>query len=737
MISRQKKLVILVLTGLFSISHLHYCIAQNKKFTFSEVYPRGESKILDKVPDIEGWLDDNSYLVWEAVNGYKKAILQSIDVKTGEIKIQSDFTEVNKRFDKGRLLVPWEAHNKDYSKYVIKYQDDLYYFYALNGSIKQLTNSEVEEKNPTISPDGLDIAFTKDNDLYIINIESGEERRLTHDGADLIKNGFASWVYYEEILGRRSKYKAFWWSPDNKMIAFLRFDDSIVPQFPIFQNEGIHGNLNLQRYPKAGDSNPTVKLGLIHLENNHIQWIDSTEEADNYIAWIFWTKDSKYLLYQKLNRGQDKIQIIKAEPFSDSKKQIYEEVQPSWIDFFKDLYVLKNENGFLLRSDKSGWRHIYHFNLEGKLLRQITEGDWNINKIVQVNEDNKEIFFEGFNDKSVENHLFIINLDGSGIAKLTRKDGMHSTKVSSRGTYFIDTYSNTRHPQKIILSNKRGNRIRILGDKNSQSLQDYKLGQTEIFTVPTDDGLELPALWVLPPNFDKSKKYPVIFQVYGGPGSANVRNQFRSLSNQYLAQHDIIIFSVDHRGSYHFGKTGQSRMHRNLGKWEMNDYIQAAKWLQTLPFVDQDRIGIIGGSYGGYVSAMALTYGAEYFTHGISLYPVTDWRLYDTVYTERYMDTPAENPEGYKFGSVLTYAHKLVGKLLLIHGAIDDNVHMQHTLQLTEDLQKFDKSFELMIYPNQKHGIRGLWRTHNRRETIDFWFRHFFGQKLEDTQTEN
>ena len=724
------KFPLFLLSGLIALSLFNFCTGQDKKFTYSDAYEGGQSNIMGKVPSIVGWLDEQSYLVWKPDEENRKVILQKIDAQSGETTLFADFSGINERFEKGRFLAFWETHTSDYMNYIIRYQNDLYFFSAKTDLVKKLTENESKENNPTFSPDGRYIAFTRDHDLYMIDIESGNEKRLTNDGSELIYNGYASWIYYEEILGRRSRYKAFWWSPDSRMIAFLRFDDSPVPEFPIYHHDGIRGHLKIHRYPKAGDPNPSVKLGVVHLKDHAIQWLETNENEDIYIAWPFWTTDSKNVLFQRVNRDQDTIYICKSDPISGYNKIIYEENQSSWINFFDDLYILKDGSGYLLRSDKSGWRHLYLYDLDGALVQRLTEGDWNVNKICSVDEDKQVVFFEGFIENSVETHLYSVNFDGSNLRKITRASGTHSVKVSPSAKYFIDTYSNIHHPQKVVLSDREGSMIRLLGDKKSSELESYDLCKTEIFKIPTDDGIELPAMWILPSDFDKSKKYPVIFQIYGGPGRANVKNQFRSLSNRYLVQNGIIIFTVDHRGSYHFGKKGQSLMHRHLGKWEMNDYIEAVTWLQKFDFVDSERIGIVGGSYGGYVVTMALTYGSDYFTHGVALFSVTDWRLYDNFYTERFMDRPEENQEGYTFGSALTHAESYKGKMLLIHGSLDDNVHLQNTTQLIEKLQKLGMNFELMIYPNQKHGARGAWGKHSRQETVNFWFRHFFGREL-------
>jgi dipeptidyl-peptidase-4 len=728
--SFSKQAMIISVIGFFLTNLFNYCHAQKKSFTYEQVYGGGLSKITGKIPVIQGWYDEDHYLDWILNEQNQKTKLIKIEAKTGEIEILVDFTPINNRFMKGRMSEPWATHTTDYCGYIIIYNDDLYYYSGVDGSIVQLTDTKAIEKNPTFSPNGRRIAFTRDHDLFTINIETNEENRLTNDGTTLVYNGYASWVYYEEILGRRSRYKAFWWAPDSRKIAFLKFDDSNVPEFPIFHSEGVRGYIEVQRYPKPGDNNPTVKLGIHHLDERKTIWVDIDDRADDYIAWPSWAKDSKNLLFQSVNRGQDRLRIYKSNVKSGIKNLIHEETQSSWVEFFADLYIFEDGRGFLLRSDKSGWRHLYFYDMDGKMIQRLTEGEWTVNKIVRVDEKNGYVYFEGFQNNSTENHLFRVALNGSNLKKLTRIAGTHSVNVSPGGKYFFDIYSNISYPEKMDLYTVEGDFMRPIGDIHSTKLDDYALGRIELFDIPTEDGVKLPALWILPPDFDKSKKYPVIFQVYGGPGRASVKNKYPSFSYHYMAQNNIITILVDHRGSYHFGKAGQSLMHRNLGKWEMNDYIASVKWLRDQPYIDQDRIGIEGASYGGYVVTMALTYGAEYFTHGVALYSVTDWHLYDNVYTERFMDMPVENPDGYKFGSALTHAEKYQGRMLIVHGALDDNVHMQNTTQLIQLLQKYDKRFEVMIYPNQKHGVSGVWRKHSRRETVNFWFRHFLEREL-------
>jgi dipeptidyl-peptidase-4 len=515
------------------------------------------------------------------------------------------------------------------------------------------------------------------------------------------------------------------------MLAFLRFDDTNVPDFPLAHFNVTNGKLEVQKYPKAGDTNPGVKLGVGQVSDGTITWIDIKDNADHYVAWPFWSPDSKYLYFQWMNRNQDTIRIYKSNPYSGIKSKVYEEYQESWVEFFEDLFILKNNAGFLVRSDVDGWRHLYLFNENGKLLQRLTRGDWDVMEIVLVDEKNNVVYFHGAKENTTETHLYKINLNGEGFKRLTEKNGTHSVKVSAGGNFFLDTFSSITEPTRIDLYNNKGVSIRSIGNSESVNRRDYNLGKVDIFKIPTSDGFELPALWVLPPDFDEQKSYPVIFKVYGGPGRSDVKNKFVSFSDFYLAQQGIIVLHIDHRGSGHFGKNGQSKMHRVLGKWELHDWIAAVKWLRQQPYIDHKRIGIGGTSYGGYAACIALTAGAEFFTHGYAGYSVTDWRYYDSVYTERYMDKPDENPEGYRQGSALTFVDKYKGHLLITHGALDDNVHMQNTMAFIQKLEKMNKQFELIIYPNQRHGVRGAWRTHARRSVVDFWFRHFLDRELD------
>lgn len=728
MFASSKKFYIIILVGLLSIPLQLFTYAQDKQLTFNQVYMFSEPRILKPFPRLQGWFDDDHYLMQKR-DAAASAILK-VNAKTGEETVVLDFNSINPNLDEAELTAEENIGiTKDYTGLLFYDDNDLFFYSVPQNKVTRLTNNKDEEVNPTLSPDGKKVAYTKNKDLYVVDVESAKETRLTNDASDVVYNGFASWVYMEEIIGRSLNYCAFWWAPNSEMIAFLRFDDSPVPKFPLYNSDGVHGELEWERYPKPGDANPIVKMGIAHINTNKVVWIDEDENADQYTAWPFWSPDSKELFYQVLNRDQNDLQVLSANPETGKNRLVYQEKNNTWVEYFEDIHILKNNKGFILRSELDGWRHLYYYDMNGKLKKQLTKGEWNVSDIKLVAEENKKIYFEANKGERLETHLFVVDFDGDDIEQLTNISGTHKVNVSTYGKYFYDSYSSIDTPGRLDLCNGDGYLIKNLGDRKSKIFEEYKLGTTELFTINTQDGFELPAMWVLPPDFDESKKYPVLFGVYGGPGGTDVTNSFSAyLDRFYISQSGIIYFVVDHRGSAYFGKKGKDYLYRNMGKWEINDYIEAAKWLKTKSFVDTTKIGITGGSYGGYVTCMALTLGADYFTHGIAEYSVTDWALYDNVYTERYMDLPSENKEGYKFGSAITHAKDYKGLLRITHGTLDDNVHMQNTLQLVDRLTTLDKHFELMLYPNERHGVGFTKRKHEQRESVNFWFKNFLGK---------
>lgn len=677
-----------------------------------------------------GWVDDNTYLERRAENG--QVITYAVDAASGNARVYEGSAdprqEVVDALPEGYNLSPFSPYTEGYATVILVKDNNLFHYTKSNGAMKQLTFSSSEEKNPTFSPDGSKVAFTRDNDLYVVDVQTAQETRLTTDGTDLIYNGWASWVYYEEILGRSSRYRAFWWAPDSEQIAYLRFDDAGVPMFPIYRSEGQHGDLEQTRYPKAGDKNPDVKLGVVSISNAQTVWMDMDYSQDQYIAWPFWTKDSSRLLFQVLNRDQNHIVLFMADPKNGSKQVVYEERRPTWVEFFTDIYFFEDESGFILKSYRSDWEDLYYYTMEGQLKARLTSTDWRVSGLSKVLEEEGKIFFTGPGPQNTDNHLFSVNLDGSNLKQLTEGKGTHSTSISPGGSWYVDTHSSIEQAPVTNLFEAGGKLVRTIFKEETPEFDPKQHHKVEMFTIKTEDGLfDLPVIWVLPADFDPTKKYPVVFSIYGGPDSQGVRDSWRGRNGTGLSQMGIIQFTVDHRASGKFGWKGLDYMHRSLGEWEIVDYITAVKWLRKQPFVDASKMGITGGSYGGYMTLLALTKAPDYFTHGVANYSVTDWRLYDTVYTERYMDTPQDNEEGYDNGNVLEFVPNFKGKLLVTHGLMDDNVHMQNTVQFLEAMQQNQKEFDLMFYPNARHGYGGAYGRHHATMRDKFWKKHFFG----------
>ena len=660
-------------------------LAQKKPFTFQQLFNNQFPQVYQSLPEVIGWADENHYLEQRNNDVY------AVEALSGQATL---YTSVNQQ-----------------------------------PALPEI----VDAKNITASPDGKLVAYTKKNNLYIRAFSSGKETALTTDGSDSILNGYASWVYFEEILGRPSNYKAFWWSPDSKSIAFMHFNDSKVPIFPIYVADGQHGYLENERYPKAGDYNPEVKIGVVPVTGGITVWADFNETDDQYFGQPLWTPDNE-LWVPWMNRGQDQLVIHRVDKTNGKKKELYTEKQDTWVNFpdINQFSFLSDNKRLIFISDKDGWENLYLHDRNGKLINRISNGHFWGTTILYTDEKNKQVYLRARKDNTARFDIYKISFDGKYTSRLSTGNFTYdNVLVSPSGKYITAIYSNLSTPPAMVLMDNKGKRIREIGTIAGKEYDQYQYPETVLTSVRSSDDLfDLPVTITYPLNFDSTKKYPVWISIYGGPNSGSVYDRWKMGNSytQWWAQEGVIQVSMDNRSSGHFGRKGINYVYQQLGIWEIEDYMTCGRWLRTQPWVDSTKIGITGGSFGGYLTGMALTYGSDVFNFGIAYYPVTDWKLYDTHYTERFMNTPLENQQGYEKTSVMNYGSKYKGVLRIVHGSTDDNVHFQNSLQLIDVLEDLNKHFELMIYPGQRHGIGQAKSAHTASETGRFIYRYLLNK---------
>lgn len=691
--------------------------AQKKELGDDQYFKNNFKGITNPLPTVVKWIDDGRFILKRDGKNYE------VDCKTGAEK---EYVEAN--VSKGPVATTPNVITKGNDLYLSQGAEDT-----------RLTQDEDKEINATVSPDGNYVAFTKNNDLYTINLGTKKETRITKDGSETILNGYASWVYNEEILGRRSRYRTFWWSPDSKHLAFFRTDDSPVPVFTITDATGLHGYVEKERYPKVGDPNPEVKVGIVEPEGSTIVWAAFNEKEDQYFGLPYWKPDGGSLLVQWMNRNQDNLIIYEVNTFTGGKFEFYNEKQKTWIDLDDQgarIHFLEDKTGFILTSDVTGWKHLYFYDMNGKLLNAITAGKFTVNDLIYVDEKKGIVFFTARSlENTARNDFYRVNLNGKNMERLTTGEYNNSINLSPGGSYFIATYNNATTPTKMILMSTKRKIIKDLGDSKGEEFDNYNLAKTEIVRVKSDDGLyDLPMKITWPVNMDKNKKYPVLVSVYGGPNAGTVMDTWGLSGNQqWYAKEGLIQVTMDHRASGHFGKEGVNYMYHNLGYWEMKDYSTLVKWLIANGSADASKICITGFSYGGYMTCYALTYASDVFTHGMAGGSVTDWTLYDSHYTERYMGTTVSNPEGYKSSAVLTHADKYKGMIQIVHGMIDDNVHLQNSIQFISKLQDLKKDFEFMPYSGGRHGWGGNKGIHFQNMKTKFIYKYLLEKEVPKT----
>ncbi|HMI08208.1 MAG TPA: S9 family peptidase [Flavobacterium sp.] len=583
-------------------------------------------------------------------------------------------------------------------------------FYLYDIATKQFAKLFDHVQEPTFSPDGKKIAYAKENNLFVYDIASKNTTQITKDGKkNSIINGITDWVYEEEF----SFVRAFDWSADGSKIAFIRFDESDVPEFSmsVFHKD-LYPKIETFKYPKAGEKNSLVTLQLYDVKTNATKEVKLGNYSDFYIPRIKWTNDANVLSVQVINRHQDNLDLLFVDGTSGVAKVILNEKDKAYVDITDNLTFLKN-NSFIWTSEKDGFNHIYVYDNTGKLVNQVTKGNWEVTNYYGFDEKSSTVFYQSVENGSINRDIYSVSLNGKNKKRLSSQTGTNAATFSPNFQFYINSFSSATQPPTYTLNNaKDGKTVQSIvnNDALAEKLKGYNLPSKEFFVLKTAKGNELNAWMIKPKDFDASKKYPVFMYQYSGPGSQQVNNDWNAADDYWfmmLAQQGYIIACVDGRGTGFKGAEFKKMTQKQLGKYEVEDQIDAAKVIGNYPYADKSRIGIWGWSYGGFMASNCLFKGNDVFKMAIAVAPVTNWRFYDSVYTERYMQTPQENPSGYDDNSPINYVDKLNGKFLLIHGSGDDNVHVQNSMQMMEALIQANKQFDSQIYPDNNHGIYG------------------------------
>lgn len=723
------------LIGVVILIFSAFSFAQEKQLTIDDIFhPQKRVAFSGKPTFGVRWSSDGNSFI-EPRSDDKSTKIVNVNTKTGEEVVVYNSAEVYEALAK--LGVPGSeadpmsrrfiSQNIPENSFLISSGTDLYVFNANTRVAKRLTNDKAEELEADFSPNGKMVSFVRGNDLYVVDIATGKESRLTKDGTKNILNGYLTWVYEEELYGR-GQNRGYWWAPDSTAIAFLRSDDSMVPMFVMADDTVTDQVIEDVGYPQAGDPNPIVSLHIADIGSKMVSAVDISKykPEDFLISRVDWSPDSKNVIWQGQDRVQTYLDLNSSPKTSGKTTTLFRDKTPAWIDSPGNPTWL-SDGTFVWESPRDGFKHLYHYSADGKLLKQVTKGDWEVASFYGFDDKSGYAYFSATEHEPNAPQIYRIKLDGSGFKRLTTKNGSYSAVFNPAMTHFVATWSDINTPPQTALHRADGSIEKVINANEVKVLNDYKLAKPEFFKVKNRDGFEMEAYFLKPPSFDASKKYPVLTFVYGGPHAPQVRNSWagsRYMYHQFLAQNGYIVFVVDPRSASGKGEKETWTAYKNLGFTEQKDIEDGVSFLKSQSFVDPARIGIWGWSYGGYMTLYAMTHSKS-FKMGISVAPVSNWALYDSIYTERYMLTPEMNPDGYAQNDLNSKAKDLDGKLLIVHGNMDNNVHMQNTTKFTYELQKAGIQFDMMAYPTQRHGISNPSQTyHLYKMMADFVFKN-------------
>lgn len=594
---------------------------------------------------------------------------------------------------------------------------------AESREIRQLTDSPEFDADPRVAPDGQHVAFVRGGNLWVVNTETGEETALTDSATDTVANGVAEFIAQEE-MGRD---RGFWWSPDSRHLAFLQIDEADVELAQRHEVEADEITIVEQRYPFVGTANVKYRLGIVALESGGITWVDLGDENDIYIPRVAWLPNGRQLSFQRQSRDQKTLELVFADRDSGKARTVLTETADTWVNLHDDLHFLHDIPAFIWSSERDGWRHLYLYDLDSEVVRRLTAGDWQVDALTGVDEELGMVYFTASEAGPAERQLYrqtLMTRSPEEVSRITRRPGWHEISMDNRARVFVKTYSSSDQPPQLSVHDSSGERLAWLVENRLDESHPYspyrsRHGQTRFGSLVAPQGHRLQYRMMVPPDFDPERRYPVFIHAYGGPTLQMAVNQWtrRQLIDQYMARRGHIVFSLDNRGIERHGKAFQDAAYQRLGRIEIDDQMAGVDWLRARDYVDPDRIGIFGWSYGGYLTLMALAQQPGEFAAGASVAPVTDWTLYDTHYTERYMGLPEDAPEAWETSDVLTHADSMTDPLLLIHGMADDNVLFTHSTRLMHALQARAFEFSLMTYPGEKHAISGqrpqlhVWKT--------------------------